>query len=1004
MLARFLELFAPLEGGRAVCLAPAGQEPRRAAMCRSAEEIGTMVERAREQGSNAWVSLACFTGSRRSAKEAVDLRMIGVDIDLKPGDIPTFADKAQALEYTAKTAALGLPMPTFTIDSGHGIHLWYVLDQALPRERWIEVASAMWAALGSLHTGFITDPSRKSDAAGLLRLPCTTNTKFDKATNALMPPAPADFVGGEWAHLSTGQTVDLELLAPVLRRFGAITATLPPPPSGSKKFDALVHRSTLEIDLSVPDMVSLVRSCKVLQHAYQHQDSAGYSEWWPVVASCAWAANGREVAHAMSRAHPNYQPEMVDKKFDDFADGDSLPPSCAYLATAVTGDNSVCLDCACHMTGRKWPHQHPDLKRSPEVRPEAEFSPSTNTDSIPPVADGEPIPAGDPAPPEAQPTIPAHVTDSGSRFYATTDLRLVVKSKNEDGEAIVLQLADHAIWGERFVWNPIEQRTEIVFAIARYNHHRRLVRSEVQVPARHISGEWSAMAAPFADAGVALAAVQPKTKNAFKEYMIFEQSRVRDEARVVEVAHHGWQPDLSFAAGNMVYAPDGASRPARLTASAKAHEQRFEMRGSLDEQKALLRLYDTHGSDLSRFILGLSAGSPAHGLRERGGTITALVGRTAVGKTGLTEFAASFWGRHDMLLIRPDSTVKSVFEMVGTARNLPSWIDEVTYADRADLVRMVHQIAAGGGRGALNRNGQARAVEAVPAWASSVVWTSNASIVRQLRGVSDANRAVALRVFELQVTEATLDLPDKTRLAGLPKVYARHCGHIGALLARRYAAGRAALEAAHDAALGEAATLFPGGASGPHRYQAQAVQTFITGATALHDMGLAAMDQATRQRIARAMAENALARAENAEQNAIDTIRQYANENIERMIAVDSSDNGFDGGPRTYVPSQNAVGRIERGTSIVRVRLNRAKFEEWLERRDSTLDAVVARARFENLVRPDLEEDVDIYAGCTRLDRSSTGVSGQYIEAPVVTFWLPAKTDQVAAAKARRTA
>lgn len=945
---------------------------------------------------NAWVSLSCFPGSRRSAKEAVDCRMIGVDIDFKAGDIPTFVDKAEALAYTASTANIGLPLPTFTIDSGHGIHLWYVLDEALPRERWMEVASAMWAALGSIHTGFITDPSRKRDAAGLLRLPCTTNTKVDKDTGQLMPPVETGFVSGDWAHLSTGQAISLDQIKPVLQQYGAITTSLPAPDSSSKSFDALVHRPPFEADLSVPSMIPVVRACRVLQHAYAHQATAGYNEWWPVIAACAWASDGREVAHAMSAKHPNYDAAAVDKKFDDFADGDSLPPSCTYLATAVMGDNSACLDCACSMTGRKWPHQHPALSAARSVETAVSTGETASPKPIETPA-SRPIPSGDPAP-----SVPSHVTDSGSRFYATDDLRMVMRSKNDDGEPVVVQLADHAIWGERFVWNPIEQRNEIVFGLARHDANHAVVKGEVQVPARYISGDWSMMAAPFADAGVALAAVQPKTKNAFKEYLIYEQTRVRNEVRVTEVAHHGWQEDKSFAAGNLVYDVRGTARPARLTASAKAHEQRYAPQGSIDEQKAMLKLYDQYGSDVSKFVLALSAGSPAHGMRERGGTITALVGRTAVGKTGLIQFGASFWGRPDLLLIQPEATVKSVYESIGTARNLPSWVDEVTYADRSDLVRMIHQIAAGGGRGALNRNGQARAVEAVPAWASAVVWTSNASIVAQLQGISDANRAVALRVLELEVTDSTLALPDAVELARLPKRYVQNCGHVGAMLAERYARERAAVEAAHDACLDEVAFGLPGGASGPYRYWAQVLQTFESGAAALHDMGLVSMDQDFRKRLRDRMTDHAIKKAESVVSNATDTIRQYANENIERMISVSEDVNSV-GEKRTYVPSQSAIGRIEQDMTngVVRVRLNRQKFEEWLDRRDSTLDAVFARAKFENLLRPDAEASVDIYAGCTRMDRASS-ISQQYIEAPVVTFWLPMKVDQIAAAKARK--
>jgi len=968
-------------------------------MCRSSVEIAETIKRARANTHNAWVSISCFGGTRRSAKEAVDCRMIGVDIDLKSGDIPPFDSKTQALEYVLRTPEIGLPLPTFTIDSGHGIHLWYVLDKVLPRERWVEVSSAMWAALGSVHTGFVTDPSRKRDAAGLLRLPYTTNTKRDKETKQLLPGAETTIL----EDYSTGAEIDHDQLVEVLARFGDITRTMPPPLPG-KVFAPIEYRSRTETDLTVPSMMPVVANCKVLRHAYEHQDQMGYNEWWPMIASCAWASDGREVAHAMSLRHPNYDHASVDQKFDDFADGDSLPPSCAYLATSIMGDNSACLDCACHMTGRKWPHQHPAvqdaLKIDETLLPVQLAEPTSEESPIRCEAPNTP----EPAETLASSPIPSHVTDTGSRFYATEDLRMVMKSKNEDGEPIILQLADHAVWGERFIWNPIEQRTEIGFGTARYGRDRKLIRGEVQVPARYISGEWSGMAAPFADSGVALAAVLPKTKNAFREYLIAEQSRVRDEARAVEVAHHGWQPDGSFAAANHVFTK-GSSRPARLTASAKAHEQRFARRGSADEQKAILKLYGERGSAVSKFVLGLSAGSPAHGFRERGGTITALVGRTSLGKTKMCEFAASFWGRPDMLLIRPEATIKSVYEMIGTARNLPSWVDEITYSDKSDLIRMVHQIAAGGGRGALNRNGQARAVEAVPAWASSVVWTSNTSIVQQLRGISDAERAVALRVLELRVAGATLTLDDPTRLATLDRAYTQNCGHVGAMLAERYANHRDQLEAAHEAVLDDVAKILPGGASGPYRYWVQALQTFETGAAALHDMGLIAMDAEQRKRIRDDLARQALADAGMVDMQVVDAIRQYVNENIERMVTLRTVIENGKTVSQSYIPATGAVGRLEvdEPNGIIRARLNVTRFEEWLDRRSSTLDAVIHKAQGEGLLRRDARASADIYAGCTRLDRAGRGMS-RGVEAPLVTFWLPMKVDQVAEARAKQAA
>ena len=88
-------------------------------------------------------------------------------------------DALVALERFCKKA--GLPEPTHIVESGGGLHLYWVLDQAIEGMRWQAVASKLKSLTKSL--GFLADDSRTADIASVLRLPGTLNYK----TN---PPKP----------------------------------------------------------------------------------------------------------------------------------------------------------------------------------------------------------------------------------------------------------------------------------------------------------------------------------------------------------------------------------------------------------------------------------------------------------------------------------------------------------------------------------------------------------------------------------------------------------------------------------------------------------------------------------------------------------------------------------------------------------------------------------------------------------------------------------------------
>lgn len=68
-----------------------------------------------------------------------------------------------------------LPLPTFILDSGHGLHLYWALTEAIDADIWTKTATMLDALFKA--SGLLVDPARTKDSASVLRPPGTTNCK-----------------------------------------------------------------------------------------------------------------------------------------------------------------------------------------------------------------------------------------------------------------------------------------------------------------------------------------------------------------------------------------------------------------------------------------------------------------------------------------------------------------------------------------------------------------------------------------------------------------------------------------------------------------------------------------------------------------------------------------------------------------------------------------------------------------------------------------------------------
>lgn len=125
-------------------------------------------------GHDVYVSMATFSQDSRRAEHALAVCGFYADIDCGPGK--PYATKREAAEATKRTCnTLGLPPPDLWIDSGNGLHLYWLSDGGIPVAEWKPAAEALKAAL--LGAGLQIDPTVTADAARILRVAGTKNFK-----------------------------------------------------------------------------------------------------------------------------------------------------------------------------------------------------------------------------------------------------------------------------------------------------------------------------------------------------------------------------------------------------------------------------------------------------------------------------------------------------------------------------------------------------------------------------------------------------------------------------------------------------------------------------------------------------------------------------------------------------------------------------------------------------------------------------------------------------------
>jgi hypothetical protein len=218
----------------------------------------------------------------RRAANAVAVKAIWLDIDCNKEPPRGYRSKEDGLKSLKEFCdATHTPYPTAIIDSGNGLHVYWISDKPLSAKEWLPYAEGL-EALATQH-GLFHDPIT-TDAARVLRVPGTSNNKQ-------VPSKP----------------VKILLLAADLSFASALSHLLKPNPEE--------HRP--DHDFPPLPFEPIQEGCPFFADAHEtHGKEHAQPLWHLSVLATTFFEDGERLAHELGNAHPDYTSDTTQAMWD----------------------------------------------------------------------------------------------------------------------------------------------------------------------------------------------------------------------------------------------------------------------------------------------------------------------------------------------------------------------------------------------------------------------------------------------------------------------------------------------------------------------------------------------------------------------------------------------------------------------------------------------------------------------------------------------------------------
>lgn len=676
-----------------------------------------------DKSQTVFFALSSFkqSGNRRG-ENVLAVRSFWFDIDC--GEGKDYLDQAAAITALYGFIAQTGEQTPLIISSGNGIHCYWPMDRDLAPDEWTPVARKLKAL--ALKLGLKIDPSRTADIASVLR-PVGTHHKKQtpwKEVRAL------NFVNA-FQH-------NFELFRDLIdglceqHQVDILDHTRP---AYLSNIPSVNENLLIKPTFAPSSAHGIAAQCPQMALIRDTRGDVTEPLWYAGIGLLRHTTEAPQIIHDWSNGHPQYDAAQTDSKIQQHERNSTGPTSCAQFEEV---NSSACMTC---------PHR--GKIKSPIKLGTAEMQPAPTVDP----ASGLPLQQVDEAAGPLPAEIPEHGIEAPFPFRRTAEGLFFDTGQERVGEGdderdtsfnerfekfydydmyVESIFHDAHVEGEIFVvkhflpqngWQTCSIETQ---SLARIDTlYRALLRNHIKVKPNHM----------------------PRMVHYIMGYL----QELEKQQRIQELSMSmGWTDDNQFVLGERLFAPNQPIFHAQLSLGIKESFCRyFKNNGDLQEWVDKTSILNSPGMEGHAFALLLGFGAPLMRFTGYSGALVNLVGESNAGKTSMTNWLTSIYGKFSELKAQKGDTVNSMFQRLGVFNNIPFVIDEITNIDGMELSNFVYTVTQGRTKTRLKQSGTERKNNL--RWNTIVVSSSNERLANKL-GFAKANpEAEQLRLFEYEL-------------------------------------------------------------------------------------------------------------------------------------------------------------------------------------------------------------------------------------------------------------
>jgi len=654
----FFEKIFPSQGN--VCIA--GITKEKTIIPRFVDSVDKAIALAQafiDKESNVYFTPGTYEGMRRKQEDCVWVKSFFLDLDVEHGASKYETKEAALADVERFRAEINWPAPVL-IDSGGGIHAYWIFDEEIPADEW-NVHAKKFKQLCLDHE-LIIDEAVPADSARLMRVPGTSNYRYD-------PPRPS-------ALLTDVFTYDVDELLPALdgTDAGEVLFDLKTVDKGLDDDTLAIYekrRGNFEYDFSKIVVASLEgNGCEQIKWIIENAATCPEPLWYAGISVAARCRDGGEAIHLMSEGHPQYSKDETERK----AAQSLREAKWAHGCDAFRKESAD--RCAgCSYAGK--------------IVGPIDIGKLIKVDDSAGQAETTEVPVRDAQDPEKILVFPDYLLPyqrgiNGGVYYQPPP-RHDKRGKMIQDDPVLLTPSD--FYPIKRVYSPQDGECLIMKLYLPLDNVR-----DFSLPLKDVAA-LDKLKSILASNGIVF---EPTAAQRLASYLM-KWTAYLIETQKAEIMRHqqGWTEDMqSFVVGTTEITPSG-DRNCPPSPMAKNVVSNVRPSGNYDEWKQAAQMFNDPGYELHAFTLLCGFASPLMQLTNVNGVTLSLYGNDpGTGKTGALYSALSVWGKPVSLAIY-DSTSNGLVGRMISCKNIPFGLDEQGNLDPKTVSSLIYNISSG---------------------------------------------------------------------------------------------------------------------------------------------------------------------------------------------------------------------------------------------------------------------------------------------------------------------